>query len=117
MSVLDVAVLTQLAADLAPGDLRQVVVVFEQDMRRLGPALAAAGQAGDLAGWHRAAHGMAGSAAAVGAVMLERLARQAMACTALDADAAAGMAAAIDAAATATIQALQLFTASGTSDE
>jgi chemotaxis protein histidine kinase CheA len=78
MTAIDNSVLTQLAADLSVADLRLVLQTFETDMQRLVASLAAAGQAGDAAGWQRAAHSIAGAAAAVGASEVERQARQAM---------------------------------------
>jgi HPt (histidine-containing phosphotransfer) domain-containing protein len=109
MTALDANVLTQLAADLSPADLRFVVRTFDTDMQRLGAALAAAGQAGDAMGWRRAAHSIAGAAAAVGAMRVEQLAREAMERAAIDVAAAV----AIQLAATVALTELRNFTDPG----
>jgi hypothetical protein len=67
-----------LAQDLPPADFRRIIETFEDDLARLAAQLEAAGTAGDREGYRRAAHSLAGAAAAVGAVLLERTARQAM---------------------------------------
>ena len=79
MSDFDTTVLTQLAEDLTQTDLRAVLKAFESDMYRLGAALTAAAEAGDIAAYRRSAHALAGAAGTVGAVGLERIARRAMA--------------------------------------
>ncbi len=74
----DLGFATQLAEDLSPDDLRMVLSVFRTDVERLTAALSGAAQAGDAAGFRRAAHGLAGAAGAVGAAALERACRAAM---------------------------------------
>ena len=78
MSALDPQVAHQLAEDLPPDVFRTIISTFEEDLGRLAQELAAAAQAGDQDGYERAAHSLAGAAAAVGAVGLEREARIAM---------------------------------------
>lgn len=78
MSALDPTVAGQLAEDLPPDVFRTIIATFEEDMTRLVQELQAAHEAGDGDGYHRAAHSLAGAAAAVGAVGLEREARIAM---------------------------------------
>lgn len=78
MSSLDPEVANQLAEDLPPDVFRMIISTFEEDLARLAQELAAAAQAGDQQAYERAAHSMAGAAAAVGAVGLEREARIAM---------------------------------------
>lgn len=78
MSALDPEVANQLAEDLPPDVFRTIISTFEEDLTRLAQDLAAAAQAGDQKGYERAAHSLAGAAAAVGAVGLEREARIAM---------------------------------------
>ncbi len=78
MSALDPEVANQLAEDLPPDVFRTIISTFEQDLTRLAQDLARAAQAGDQDGYERAAHSLAGAAAAVGAVGLEREARIAM---------------------------------------
>jgi HPt (histidine-containing phosphotransfer) domain-containing protein len=68
----------QLAHDLPPENFRRIVETFEDDLGRLAGQLEQAGSAGNLDGYRRAAHSLAGAAAAVGAVLLERTARIAM---------------------------------------
>jgi HPt (histidine-containing phosphotransfer) domain-containing protein len=91
MTALDANVLTQLAADLSPADPRRVVRTFDTDMQWLVAALAAAEQAGDAMGWRRAADSIAGAAAAVGAMRVGQLAREAMERAAIDLAAAAAI--------------------------
>jgi HPt (histidine-containing phosphotransfer) domain-containing protein len=110
MSAIDLDVLRQLEADLPVADLRTVLETFDNDMQRLGAALTASGRAGDTAGWRRAAHRIAGAAATVGAVVVERHAREAMACTAIDTATAARQATAIDGAITAALAELRHVT-------
>ena len=78
MTALDPSIAGQLAQDLPPEDFRRIVETFEDDLGRLAGELEQAGLAGNLDGYRRAAHSLAGAAAAVGAVMLERTARVAM---------------------------------------
>jgi HPt (histidine-containing phosphotransfer) domain-containing protein len=78
MSALDPEVANQLAEDLPPDVFRTIISTFEEDLTRLAQELAAAAQAGDQEAYERAAHSLAGAAAAVGAVGLEREARIAM---------------------------------------
>jgi HPt (histidine-containing phosphotransfer) domain-containing protein len=78
MSALDPDVAKQLADDLPPDVFRTIIATFEDDLTRLVQDLAVAAQAGDQEGYERAAHSLAGAAAAVGAVGLEREARIAM---------------------------------------
>lgn len=78
MSALDPSIAGQLAHDLPPEDFRRIVETFEQDLGRLAGELEQAGLAGNLIAYRRAAHGLAGAAAAVGAMLLERTARVAM---------------------------------------
>lgn len=78
MSALDPQVANQLAEDLPPDVFRTIILTFEEDLTRLAQELAAAAQAGDQEGYERAAHSLAGAAAAVGAIGLEREARIAM---------------------------------------
>lgn len=78
MSALDPSVAGQLAEDLPPDVFRTIIATFEEDMTRLVQELQAAHAAADQDGYERAAHSLAGAAAAVGAVGLEREARIAM---------------------------------------
>lgn len=78
MTALDPSIAEQLAQDLPPADFRRIVETFEDDLGRLAGELEQAGLAGNLDSYRRAAHSLAGAAAAVGAVMLERTARVAM---------------------------------------
>lgn len=78
MSALDPDVANQLAEDLPPDVFRTIIATFEEDLSRLARELARAAELGDQEGYERAAHSLAGAAAAVGAVGLEREARIAM---------------------------------------
>ncbi|TDH63244.1 hypothetical protein E2C06_07685 [Dankookia rubra] len=78
VSALDPSIAEQLAQDLPPEDFRRIVETFEDDLGRLAAELERAGLAGSLDAYRRVAHSLAGAAAAVGAVMLERTARVAM---------------------------------------
>jgi HPt (histidine-containing phosphotransfer) domain-containing protein len=78
VSALDPGIAEQLAQDLPPEDFRRIIETFEDDLGRLAGQLEQAGSAGNLDGYRRAAHSLAGAAAAVGAVLLERTARIAM---------------------------------------
>jgi hypothetical protein len=68
----------QLAEDLSPEDVRRVLGVFEDDVRRLVGNLDAAAVAGDVDAFRRVAHGLAGAAGAVGAKPLEQACRAVM---------------------------------------
>jgi chemotaxis protein histidine kinase CheA len=68
----------QLAHDLPPENFRRIVETFEDDLGCLAAELERAGLTGNLDAIRRAAHSLAGAAAAVGAIMLERTARVAM---------------------------------------
>jgi HPt (histidine-containing phosphotransfer) domain-containing protein len=78
VSALDPSIAEQLAQDLPPADFRRIIETFEDDLGRLAGELEQAGIAGNLDAYRRAAHSLAGAAAAVGATMLERTARVAM---------------------------------------
>jgi HPt (histidine-containing phosphotransfer) domain-containing protein len=68
----------QLAEDLSPEDMRSVLTVFASDVKRLTGNLADAAAAGDVSGFKRVAHGLAGAAGAVGARALEQACRALM---------------------------------------
>lgn len=68
----------QLAEDLDPEDLRMVLGVFCQDVRRLTGALDAHVAASDVTGFRRTCHALAGAAGAVGASPLEQASRDGM---------------------------------------
>jgi HPt (histidine-containing phosphotransfer) domain-containing protein len=68
----------QLADDLAPDDLRNVLAVFVTDVKRLTAELDAAAAAENHAAFRRAAHGLAGAAGAVGATALAQTCQTAM---------------------------------------
>ena len=78
MTAFDPSIAEQLAQDLPPEDFRRIVETFEDDLGRLAGELERAGLAGNLDAYRRAAHSLAGAAAAVGAIVLERTARVAM---------------------------------------
>ena len=78
MSAIDPDIAGQLASDLPRDDFVRILRTFEADLGRLALALEAAVGAGDQDGYRRAAHSLAGAAAAVGARRLERVARVAM---------------------------------------
>ncbi len=78
MSALDPEVAHQLAEDLPPDVFRTIILTFEEDLGRLAQELATAAHTGDQEAYERAAHSLAGAAAAVGAIGLEREARIAM---------------------------------------
>jgi HPt (histidine-containing phosphotransfer) domain-containing protein len=78
MAPLDPETARHLREDLSPEVLRSIVQTFEADMGRLALELLASARAGDMDGYHRAAHSIAGAASAVGASQLEREARMAM---------------------------------------
>jgi HPt (histidine-containing phosphotransfer) domain-containing protein len=78
VGMIELGFAAQLAEDLSPEDLRLVLRVFGDDVRRLTGVLEAAMRAGDAAAFRRAAHGLAGAAGAVGAQRLEAACRAAM---------------------------------------
>ena len=78
MSAIDPEVAGQLAADLPRDDFVRIIRTFEEDLGRLAAQLDQAVTAGDLDTYRRAAHSLAGAAAAVGAKRLEAVARIAM---------------------------------------
>lgn len=78
MNALDPSIAEQLAQDLPPADFRRIIETFESDLGRLAMQLEAAAIAGNWDGYQRAAHSLAGAAAAVGATPLEEAARVAM---------------------------------------
>lgn len=67
-----------LADDLSPADYRHVMVLLREELARLTQALDIAARAGDATTFRRVAHGIAGSAGAVGAEELEQAARLGM---------------------------------------
>ena len=69
----------RLAEDLDPPDIRLILEVFRADVGRLGGVLRDSAAAADMARFRRAAHSLAGAAAAVGAATLEQACRRAMA--------------------------------------
>lgn len=69
---------TQLIEDIGIDGMRMLVGVFSGDLDRLLAALNAAAIRGDAMAFHRAAHGLAGAAGAIGADTLERACRTAM---------------------------------------
>lgn len=75
MSALDLSIAGSLARDLAPADFGRIVESFETDIERLANEMEAGILAGDCLAVRRAAHGLAGAAAAVGAATLEKAAR------------------------------------------
>ncbi|NKC29524.1 Hpt domain-containing protein [Falsiroseomonas selenitidurans] len=78
MSAIDPEIAGQLASDLPREDFVRILRTFEDDLGRLARMLEAAVAAGDQDGYRRAAHSLAGAAAAVGARRLEQVARVAM---------------------------------------
>ncbi|MGG5811924.1 Hpt domain-containing protein [Falsiroseomonas sp. CW058] len=78
MSAIDPDVAGQLAADLPRDDFVRILRTFEDDLGRLAVELDRCVAAGNLDGYRRAAHSLAGAAAAVGARRLEAVARIAM---------------------------------------
>jgi len=101
----------QLAEDLSPEDVRRVLGVFETDVRRLVANLDAAAVAGDVTGFKRVAHGLAGAAGAVGAKLLEQACRNAMGRAELEVSALAKTAGAIDLLADSALAELAAFVA------
>lgn len=88
----------QLAEDIGPEGVRAVSDVFAKDLARLVLLLEQSAAAADAAAFHRAAHGLAGAAGAIGAAELERACRTAMARSGQDAAALAALQAQIAAA-------------------
>jgi HPt (histidine-containing phosphotransfer) domain-containing protein len=78
VALIDLAVAGPLASSLAPVDFARILDSFAQDVRRLADEMEIADRLGDSAGVRRAAHGLAGAAAAVGAATLESMARRGM---------------------------------------
>ena len=79
MTVLDPDVAAQLAEDLPPDVFALIVATFETDCARILAELSAAAEDSDA--FARAAHTLAGAAAAVGARVLAELARRGMGAT------------------------------------
>jgi HPt (histidine-containing phosphotransfer) domain-containing protein len=78
VSAIDPEIAGQLAADLPREDFVRILRTFETDLGRLANELDGSVAARDLDGYRRAAHSLAGAAAAVGARRLEAVARIAM---------------------------------------
>ncbi|WP_164867872.1 Hpt domain-containing protein [Rhodovarius crocodyli] len=78
VSAIDPSIAGQLADDLPPEIFRRIIATFEADLARLTGELTQSAGEGDLDGYLRAAHSLAGAAAAVGARRLEVEARTAM---------------------------------------
>lgn len=78
MNALDPQIARQLAEDLPSDVFVNVLRTFETDLARLAEQMVAAAHRGDMDGYRRGAHGLAGAAGAIGARRLESLARQAM---------------------------------------
>ncbi len=78
VSAIDPDIAGQLAADLPREDFVRILQTFEADLGRLAVMLEEAAAAGDVENYRRAAHSLAGAAAAVGARRLEQVARIAM---------------------------------------
>lgn len=76
MSTLDLDVAGSLASELAPSDFGRIIDSFAEDIARLADEMEAGARAGDRMAIHRAAHGLAGAAAAIGATTLEQAARR-----------------------------------------
>lgn len=79
MTVLDPDVAGQLAEDLPPEILAQIVATFEADCARMLAELS--GATADATAFARLAHTLTGAAAAVGARALAELARRGMGTT------------------------------------
>jgi HPt (histidine-containing phosphotransfer) domain-containing protein len=99
----------QLAEDLSPEDVRRVLDVFVTDVRRLVGNLDAAAVVGDVMGFRRVAHGLAGAAGAVGAKSLEQACRAAMGRGDLDPSTLPSMAGKIDLLADSALAELAAF--------
>lgn len=78
VKALDPDIAGQLAEDLPPAVFRRIIATFEVDLGRLTAELQACAAAANQDGYQRAAHSLAGAAAAVGARRLEYEARIAM---------------------------------------
>jgi len=78
VSAIDPDIAGQLAADLPLDDFVRIVRTFEADLGRLAVELEAAVGNRDQDAYRRAAHSLAGAAAAVGARRLEQVARVGM---------------------------------------
>ncbi len=78
VSAIDPEIAGQLAAELPREDFVRILRTFEDDLGRLAVMLETSVSTGDEDGYHRAAHSLAGAAAAVGARRLEQVARIAM---------------------------------------
>lgn len=78
VSAIDPEIAGQLAEDLPRADFVRIVRTFEADLGRLAVELEQAVVDRNLDGYRRAAHSLAGAAAAVGARRLEAVARIAM---------------------------------------
>ncbi|NKE46812.1 hypothetical protein HB662_18675 [Roseomonas frigidaquae] len=78
VSAIDPEIAGQLASDLPREDFVRIVRTFEDDLGRLARILETSVANGDEDGYRRAAHSLAGAAAAVGARRLEQVARIAM---------------------------------------
>jgi hypothetical protein len=78
VSAIDPEIAGQLASELPRDDFVRIVRTFEDDLGRLAVQLEAAVAGGDIDGYRRAAHSLAGAAAAVGARRLEQVARVGM---------------------------------------
>ncbi|MBX9699369.1 MAG: Hpt domain-containing protein [Acetobacteraceae bacterium] len=76
VTALDPDIAGSLARELPPEDFGRIVESFELDIGRLADEMAAGTAAGDRMAVHRAAHGLAGAAASVGALALEHAARR-----------------------------------------
>jgi Hpt domain len=75
VDVIDANIAGSLARDLGPSRFGQVLDSFAADAARLTEQVEEAIRTGDAVTLRQAAHALAGAAAAVGAVSLERLAR------------------------------------------
>lgn len=78
ITALDPEIAGQLADDLPPAVFRRIIATFETDLSRLTAELQVCAATSNADGYHRAAHSLAGAAAAVGAKRLEFEARLAM---------------------------------------
>jgi HPt (histidine-containing phosphotransfer) domain-containing protein len=78
VSAIDPDIAGQLASELPREDFVRILRTFEDGLGRLAVMLEAAVGKGDLDGYRRAAHSLAGAAAAVGARRLEHVARLGM---------------------------------------
>jgi HPt (histidine-containing phosphotransfer) domain-containing protein len=78
VSALDPSLSRQLAENLPAKDFLRIVATFAADVRQLAARLESAAARGETAAAHAAAHGIAGAAAAVGALEVESTARLAM---------------------------------------